>query len=288
MKHWGSHIINKKSFCIDGIICKQMVYVKTRLSLIREYYPVSHKSNHRKAGWLTMNKRLIGIMSIGLLIFAFLFSAMTPSGFCLGDNIIRALGFKAWSKESAEHTVNGFHYTVLYSLTFGIVGYLAARHYLKNIYPKLVKNLPLLVIILFITANQLFTWGYHAVLSFSEGINAVDYIPAQSNCNYVSDPTNELISYSYQITLRNYSNDIVKFNMQVQKPSHDSLTMWYVTASTEGKQTLAEFTLQPREQKGIRFVMEDQNPQKANLSGSMHRLNIVIFDKESRRQFRVW
>jgi hypothetical protein len=244
--------------------------------------------NHRKAGWLIMYKRLLGILSIGLLIFAFMFSSMTQSGYCMGDNIIRAIGFKAWSMESAQRSVSGFHYTVLFSLTFAILGYLAAKHYLKEIYPKLVKHLPLIVIILFITSTQLVTGGYQAVLSFSEGINAVDYIPAQSNCNYFSNSPNDLISYSYQITLKNYSNDKVKFNMQVQKPSRDSLTMWDVTATdAEGKQTPTEFTLQPREQKGIRFMMEDQNSQYSNLNGSMHRPNIIIFDKDSRREFKV-
>jgi len=57
--------------------------------------------------------------------------------------------------ESAERSVSGFHYTVLFSLTFAILGYLAAKHYLKEIYPKLVKHLPLIVIILFITSTQL-------------------------------------------------------------------------------------------------------------------------------------
>ena len=248
----------------------------------------SEERNHRKAGWLIVNRKILGILSIGLLIFAFMFSSMTQSGYCMGDNIIRALGFKAWSMESAERSVNGFHYTVLFSLTFAILGYAAAKHYLKDIYPKLVKNVPLMVIILFITSTQLFTWGYQAVLSLSEGVNAVDYIPAQSNCNYFSDSPNDLISYSYQITLRNYSNDKVKFSMQVQKPSHDSLTMWDVTASnTEGQQTLTAFTLQPREKKEVRFVMEGRNSKYSGLSGNMHRPNIIIFDKESRRQFKV-
>ena len=263
------------------------------------YYPDSQRGisiflrdspeerNHRKAGWLIVNRKILGILSIGLLIFAFMFCSTTQSGYCMGDNIIRALGFKAWSMESAELSMNGFHYTVLFSLTFAILGYAAAKHYLEDIYPKLVKNLPLIVIILFITSPQLFTGGYQAVLSLSEGVNAVDYIPAQSNCNYFSDSPNDLISYSYQITLKNYSNDKVQFNMQVQKPSHDSLTMWDVSASNTGKQTLTAFTLQPREKKEIRFVMEGRNSKYSSLSGNMHRPNVIIFDKDSRREFKV-
>ena len=75
--------------------------------------------------------------------------------------------------------------------------------------------------------------------------------------------------------------------MQVQKPSHDSLTMWDVSASNTGKQTLTAFTLQPREKKEIRFVMEGRNSKYSSLSGNMHRPNIIIFDKDSRREFKV-
>lgn len=225
---------------------------------------------------------------MALLIFAFMFGEMTQSGYCMGDNIIRALGFKAWSMESAKHSTNGFHYTVLFSLAFAILGYEGAKHYLKDIYPKLLKKLPLIVIILFFTSAQLFTWGYGVVLFFSEGVNAVNYIPAQSDCNYISDPPHDLISYSYQITLKNHSNNAVKFNMQVQKPSRDSVTMWGVTATNaKGKQTLKEFTLHPREQKEIRFVMKSRDSQYSDIGGSMNGPNIIIFNKESSRQFKV-
>lgn len=236
-----------------------------------------------------MNKRFLGILSIALLIFAFMFGVTTPSGYCLGDSIIRALGFKAWSMESAEHITNGFHYTFLFSLAFAILGYAGAKYNLKEIFPKLAKKLPLIVIILFFTSTLLFTWGYGLVLSFSKGVNAVDYVPAQSNCNFASDQFTDLVSYSYQITLKNHSNNAVKFNMQVQNPlNNSSVTMWDVSAiNAQGKQTLKEFTLQPREQKTNRFVMEVQDPKRSSINGSMNRPNIIISNKESSRHFKV-
>lgn len=225
---------------------------------------------------------------MALLVFAFMFGVSTQSEYCMGDSFLRALGLKAWSMESAEHSTNGFHYTLLYSLAFAILGYVGAKHYLQDIFPKLVNKLQLIVIILIFTSTQLFTWGYGVVLSFSEGVNAVDYITAQSNCIYTSDSPDDLLSYQYQIILKNYSNQTVKFNMQVQKPSTDAVTMWNVTAANlQGQETLKEFTLYPREQKQFRFVMDNRDDEHSFTSGSMSRPNITIFNQESSRQFKV-
>lgn len=231
-------------------------------------------------------KRFLGILSLALLVFAFMFSIMTQSGYCIGDNILRGFGFKAWSKESVEHYTNGFHYTVLFSLVFAILGYAGAQRFLKELYPKLINSLPLIVIILFFSSAQIFTLGYGVFLSFSKGVNAVDYLPSQSNCNYMLNEESGHISYSYKIVLKNYGNDNTNFNMRVQKPSTGDYTMIDVTQiNTEGKQIIKEFSLQGGEQKQFDFLLENQDTE--HITGSMHRPNITIFNKEASREFKV-
>ncbi len=235
-------------------------------------------------------KKNLGILSLALLIFAFMFGVMTPSGFCIGDSVLRSIGLKAWSNESAERAVIGFHNTFLFSLAFAILGYTGAKHNLKNIYPKLVEKLPLIAVILFLSSSLLFNWGYSVVLSFSKGVNAVDYLPEQSSCNYTIGPANNEILYSYQITLRNYSKSMVKFNMQVQKPSNDWINMSDVmTTDVQGQQPLREFILEPEETKEFQFKMKNQDTENSSsFFGSLHRPNIVIFDEKSSREFIVY
>lgn len=236
---------------------------------------------------------ILGIMSLALLIFAFMSGVMTPSGYCIGDNILRLLGFKAWSKETAVHSFSGFHNTIFLSIALAIPGYLGTRHYLKNIYPRLVEKLPVIVIILFFTSSLIFNWGYGIFLSFCEGVNGVDYLPAQSYCNYILDPANNEVSYSYQITLKNYTNQTVEFKMQVQKPSvgklpYDTVIMSDVTTvEPQGQHTIKEFILPPKVKEEFQFTIKDQNDNNTYGNGSMQRPNIKIWHENSIREFKT-
>lgn len=59
-----------------------------------------------------MEKKLgVGSLSLLLVLLALLWSANLPSGFCLGDSILKLFGFPAWSTGSLR-----LHYTVFYSL----------------------------------------------------------------------------------------------------------------------------------------------------------------------------
>ncbi len=224
-----------------------------------------------------------------LLVFAFMFGVVTQSGYCIGDNILRTFGFKAWSKESVDHWVNGFHYTVIFSLVFAILGYAGVKKYLKNIYPKLVNNLPLIVIILFFTSNLLFNWGYGIVMSFAKGVNAVDYFPTQSNCNYTVDPANSEISYFYTITLNNYSKDTVKFNMQVQRPLYNNnyIMVNVIALDAKGRQTFKEFILEPKEKEVFQFTIKKPDNKLHSANGSIQKPKIIIFDGKNSKEFKI-
>lgn len=234
-------------------------------------------------------KKLLGFLSLLLLVFAFVVGVQTESGYCLGDNILRSIGLKAWSLESAQQLAHGFHYTFFLFLGLAILGYLGTKRFLSD-YPHIVKRLPAIVIVLFFLATPLFKWGYGMALSFSNGVNAVDYLPAQSNCNFARNPETGLIAYNYDIKLRNYSTETVTFNMQVQLPLRDGSVMAGVTETdVSGKEVLKEFILQPREKRDYTFVLENKNDRYRSVagSGSMHRPNITIFDKDSSREFNV-
>lgn len=230
-------------------------------------------------------KKILGILSLVLLVFAFMSGVEAQSGYSMGDNILRFVGIKAWSKETAEHIPQGFHNTFLLSLGLFALGYTGAKHYLKEIYPKLVDRLPAIAFFLFLTASPLFNWGYGIVLSSNKGINSVIYMPRQSSYHYqnASSLSNSEITNQYHIMLRNYSNDVVKFNMQVQKPTGSSFAMEDVTETdSQGQQTLKEFTLQPGEIKNFEFTLETRD---TNIGGG-NSPNITIYDGQSSRQFK--
>lgn len=232
-------------------------------------------------------KTVLGFLSLGLLIFAFMFSVTTPSEYCMGDSILRGLGLKAWSKESIELRKNGFHYTFLFFLAFAVLGYAGSTRFLKEFYPKLVNNLASIVLILFFTAAPLFNWGYGVALSFSQGINAVDYLPTHSSCNYTATMSNEMISCSYKITLKNHSHDAVEFNMKVQQPGHLDTMMDITETNKQGKRTLKEFVLEAGEQRQFSFSIENRNPEEHSITGSFNRPNITISDESNSKQFKV-
>lgn len=93
-----------------------------------------------------------------------------------------------------------------------------------------------------------------------------------------------MITYSYQITLKNYSDNDVKFNMQVQKTSiDDSLAISDVsTINAQGNQTLRVFTLYPREKKQLIFEMYNRDDEHSAINGSMYRPNITPYCNLSR------
>ncbi|PKM76923.1 MAG: hypothetical protein CVU90_10120 [Firmicutes bacterium HGW-Firmicutes-15] len=228
-------------------------------------------------------KKILGVLSIALLLFAFMFGSTTQSEYSLGDIILRFLGLKAWSLESVGLSRQGYHYTVLYAIGFVILGYVGAKHFLKEVYPKIIELLPTFTLMLFFTSNLLFSWGYGLVLSFSTGVNAVDYFPAQSNCTFKLNPESKLTSFSCNIMLKNYSYDEVKFNLRIQNPYFDFIMVSLPDQDSQDNPTLKEFTLLPKEEKIVTFSIEDDsNPYTA---GSITRPNITIFNKESRKDF---
>lgn len=233
-------------------------------------------------------QKILGILSLALLIFAFIFSTSTTSGYSLGDSIIRYLGLKAWSQESIQHYNNGFHYTFIVGLGLLIVGYVGAKHYLKKIYPVLVSNLPVIVIVLLFTSSSLVNWGHGMVLSFSKGIDAISYIASASDCVYESRPEQEFIEYRYHITLKNYGNDHVKFSLRVQKPPNNQLTMIDVPDKDAlGNRTVKKFYLRPQEQTSFTFTVTEPNQQHLWTNGTLNRPSIIVLTGDKSREFRV-
>lgn len=233
---------------------------------------------------MTRNK-ILGLLCVVLLISAFMLAATTPSGYSWGDSILRALGLKAWSQESVEYSARGLHYTLFYTLGMAILGYWGAKRLLKDVYPKLFKLLPAIVLVLLLTGNQIFTWGHGRVLSCLKGVDAVDYFPALSNCIYQINPLNNMTSFSYHIELENYSNESVAFNLRVQQPSNTEYTMVDVPAQdSQDNKILNEFTLLPKEKKTLSFSIEDFHYFSG---GSMNRPNLVIFNQDGYKEFNV-
>lgn len=82
-----------------------------------------------------MKRVIIRCLSILLMIFAVIFSftfrslgpATWENGLCLGDEILTALGLKAWS-----NGMHGTHYTVFYSLGMILISFVMYVWTTKN------------------------------------------------------------------------------------------------------------------------------------------------------------
>lgn len=83
-------------------------------------------------------KTITGILFFLLMVFGLYFFNTASNGFCLGAHLLNKLGLKAWEVDERKL---GLHYTVFYGLGFIIIGLWGAGKYLKDSYPKLVKNM---------------------------------------------------------------------------------------------------------------------------------------------------
>ncbi|MBO8168181.1 MAG: hypothetical protein H0Z35_03225 [Thermoanaerobacteraceae bacterium] len=95
------------------------------------------------------NKVGYGSFSLLIFILAMVFSFSFGTNFCLGDSILNLLGLKAWSNGDS-----GFHYTILYSIVFLMLGWLLGIKFPNNLGSTLGRKLSiffaiLLTIILF-------------------------------------------------------------------------------------------------------------------------------------------
>lgn len=193
------------------------------------------------------------------------------------------MGIKAWSGQTADHLNTGFHYTLIIGLLLLVGGYCGAKYYLKEIHPRLVKNsFPVFLLLLFLTPS-LASGSHELAMSFKHGINAVEYIPNASECNYRSELPAGAGIYNYKIRLKNYSNDKLSFNMRVQKPDAGGAKIDVPVNDPIGKPQ--EFILAPQEEKQFEFELQfrDAFP---NSSGSLKMPQVTLYNSTGTRQFK--
>jgi uncharacterized membrane protein len=178
-----------------------------------------------------------GIASILLIIFSFLISYSTPSGFSLGDKLFELVGLPVWSNGQ-----DGFHYPVIPALCLLIIGIVWVVREFGG-----WRILVLIILCLLLS---------HGAVSMSEtiyykahsGLWAVDYDPENSQIDYASDKDGKTLSVSGQLDLINYGSRPVTFGIKAlddSTPQEGLFPKEMVLQDEAGAKKSEQFTLEP-------------------------------------------
>ena len=228
------------------------------------------------------SKKVIGNVSISLIILAFILCLGEPDGKSIGDYVFNSVGISAWSNGST-----GLHYTALFSLTLFFVGIIGARIYYGSIKPRYV----LLVIILLAVYPNVFSTVKGFVKAHSKGLNAIEYVKKDSSIKYSIHDGDKTVKITTSLNLINHGNQTIKFQLDL-KPSEQMIKDTFkknfgidVTDFKESSQVSC--TISPNGHSSISVELEagiDSNA-RINASGVINGPGIILKNEEQQIEF---
>ncbi|QAA32125.1 hypothetical protein [Clostridium manihotivorum] len=227
-------------------------------------------------------KKTLGMLFVALIIFSMIFSLATTNSVPLGDIILKRLGLKTWSNGT-----EGFHYTVLYSIAMLIIGYNGAYHYLHDIYPKFIKRIPLLLVILLLIFPSIQSSIDKTAKSFSKGVNAIDYRKDISYCNFTKDSSGNVVLNTH-LQFKNYSNKDVKIYIKLVPDNlgpENSIIKDPVVALDIRSNAPREFLIHAKSLQGLDVQFKTNLQTTTSYQGSAQGLNLIIYDNNQEKSF---
>jgi hypothetical protein len=241
-------------------------------------YDSNKNENHEK-----LRKLIFGSLFLILLLFSIIFSMNIQGRNALGDVILKNIGLKPWSGDTG-----GFHNTILYSLVMFMIGFLGGTYFLKDLCPKLIKRLPLLLFICFLLLPSLSTAVIHTVKGLSSGLDAIDYDREESYCEYETDGYGNLIM-SAHLPLCNYSNKTISLSVKLipdETFADDVLKDGMITANISGTQEPIVLALAPHSTAYTNLYFRARvKDGVSNVKGSMSQVDIIIFTEDEEKTF---
>ncbi|WP_411682910.1 hypothetical protein [Clostridium thailandense] len=227
-------------------------------------------------------KKVKGTIFFILAIFGLIFSIEIPNSVAMGDIILRMVGLKVWSNET-----QGFHYTVVYSFVMVIIGYKGVTHYLNNIYPKIIRLFPIILVVIVILFSSINSTVNKTVKTLSKGINAVDYNRKTSSCDFKTDSYGDVM-LSGNLQFQNFSNEDVKFYIKLIPDSFfaDEISSKEpIIATNSYSNSPNEFILHSKSVQNFQVYFKTSSKNGLARQGNIQNLNIIIFNKDKEKQF---
>ncbi len=226
---------------------------------------------------------LKGGLFLLLILFSITFTLEIPNENVVGDILLINIGLKPWSSDTG-----GFHIALLYAFAMFLIGYLGVIYYLRNIYPRFIKKLPILLCLFLLIMPYMLSLSYKATLTLSNGIDAIDYISEKSKCDYELAENGYLILDAH-LQFHNYSNKDVTFyikyipNDTFIETIIDEDILAATLPDTDEQQA---FTIPPKTTENLKaYFKAPIITDMTNLKGSSSPFDIILYTDVDERQF---
>ncbi len=212
------------------------------------------------------------IISVGLILLSFIILIETPSGYCLGDQILLGLGI--------DPRLNGFHTSFILFIFLLVLGIIGARPLVGR------TNILVIVLISFTISLPIISLGRYIFLINSSGLAAIDYDIRQSRCEYKSTEDNKNISLLSTIILQNYSKKPIEFHIALQPDEYRSDLFNNEEINLVQKDTGSEtFVLKPGQKQLLETMANIPNIKGYTIGGNFYNPNIVIYNDYDKKYF---
>lgn len=225
----------------------------------------------------SLKNKILAISSILLTSISFFMMVDTKYFEALGDNIVQAIGLKAWSGNGNL----GIHLTIFYFLVPLIIG--LNKYCYKKFKIRKMKIFIIICILLFVftvSLNEYAEW----IKRDADGLLSIEVIWNESKY-YFNTNNEEITEFGAEIKLKNHSNERREFYLGIKEPNINQKIFQihneYGAIAYDNDNTPLLITLEPKSVSRIKVNFKNDNNEIAfeSNTGSSGRIdNIVLYN----------
>lgn len=217
-----------------------------------------------------------GIISVILIILAFMIGTSTQSGFSFGDEMLWGLGISPWSNGQF-----GFHYPIIVTVILLITGGIIAK---TEVPPRRIGVLILFLVVLSPMIVSILKPVYFKMHS---ELGAIEYEYKKSHFDIRSSADNKNLDITGFIVLTNYGKDSLEVGIKIPADGYVQQE-WFskdlILAGGDISEKSGVVTLPPGKRRTISTFSTIPSKKGTLEHGSMNGPNLILFtDDESRK-----
>ncbi len=217
-----------------------------------------------------------GVISVTLIILAFMIGTSTQSGFSFGDEIFWGLGISPWSNGQF-----GFHYPIIVTVILLITGGIIAR---TEVPPR---RIGVLILFLVILSPMIVSITKPVYFKMNSGLGAIEYEYKISHFDIRSSEDNKNLDVTGVIVLTNYGKDPLEVGIKIPADGHVQQE-WFsndlILAGGDISEKSGFFTLPSGVRRTISILSTIPSKKETLEHGSMNGPNLILFTDEKSRK----
>ena len=219
-----------------------------------------------------------GVISVTLIILAFMIGTSTQSGFSFGEEMFWSLGISPWSNGQF-----GFHYPIILTVILLISGGIIAK---TEVPPRRIGVLILFLVVLSPIIVSILKPVYFKMHS---GLGAIEYEYKKSNFDIRSTADNKNLDITGLIVLTNYGKNSLEVGIKIPADGYVQQE-WFsndlILAGGDISERSGVFILPPGERRTISILSTIPSKKGTFESGTMHGPNLILFTEDESRKVR--